>query len=260
MSVQYCLCVSRIQCTQYSVSVYSVGSVIQHSMQVVFRVASVQFLKHSVYRVESVAYIVSGVQCQLGYSLQCSWSAYYYSVSVVFGLVFSCQWGSVYSVQCQFSVCSVQSVYCSVGHSPSVLFSVCSVQSTGCSPRVCHVHVMFRVHTLKVLCPCAVLEYEHPVNHRGSLEDKICKIIIFLNPLISQCTMTHVLVRIYFRQVLTGGTYLSVLGSQQGILISASTVSHCGSPVWKNGSCSEHQCIGLLEEHCSNYIINLCQC
>ena len=39
----------------------------------------------------------------------------------------------VYSVQCQFSVCSVQGVYCSVGHSPSVLFSVCSVQSTGCN-------------------------------------------------------------------------------------------------------------------------------
>ena len=45
----------------------------------------------------------------------------------------------VYSVQCQFNVCSVQGVYCSVGHSPSVLFSVCNVQSTGCSPRVCHV-------------------------------------------------------------------------------------------------------------------------
>ena len=44
---------------------------------------------------------------------------------------------------------------------------------------------------------------------------------------------------------------MSALGSQQGILISASTVSHCGSPVWKNGSCSEHQCIGLLEKHCS---------
>ncbi len=60
MSVQYCLCVSRIQCTQCSVSVYSVGSVLQRSMQVVFRVA---FVKHSVYRVESVAYIVNGVQC-----------------------------------------------------------------------------------------------------------------------------------------------------------------------------------------------------
>ena len=67
--------------------------------------------------------------------------------------------------------------------------------------------------------------------------------------------MTHVLVRIYFRYVPTGGTYLSALGSQQGILISASTVSHCGSTGWKNGSCSEHQCIGLLEEHCSNYIV-----
>ena len=66
----------------------------------------------------------------------------------------------VYSVQCQFSVCSVQDVYCSVGNSPSVLFSVCSVQSTGCSPRVCHIHVMFRVHTLNVLCPCAVQSWK----------------------------------------------------------------------------------------------------
>ena len=66
MLVQYCLCVSSIQCTQYSVLVYSVGSVIYHSMQVVFRVASVQF-KHSVYRVESVAYsqwcsVLAGLQ------------------------------------------------------------------------------------------------------------------------------------------------------------------------------------------------------
>ena len=28
MSVQYCLCVGRIQCTQHSVSVYSVDSVL----------------------------------------------------------------------------------------------------------------------------------------------------------------------------------------------------------------------------------------
>ena len=41
MSVQYCLCVSRIQCTQCPVSVYRVGSVLKRSMQVVFRVSSV---------------------------------------------------------------------------------------------------------------------------------------------------------------------------------------------------------------------------
>ena len=33
----------------------------------------------------------------------------------------------VYSVQYQFSVCSVQGVYCSVGHSPSVYSSVSAV-------------------------------------------------------------------------------------------------------------------------------------
>ena len=66
--------------------------------------------------------------------------------------------------------------------------------------------------------------------------------------------MTHVLVRVYFWQVLTGGTYLSALGSQQEILISASAVSHCGSHVWKNWSSSEHQWIGLLGEHCGNNV------
>ena len=77
-------------------------------------IASVQFLKRSVYRVESVAYIVNGIQCYLGYSLWRSWSAYYYSVSVVFSLVFSCKWGSesvafsVSSVSVAFRVCTVQ--------------------------------------------------------------------------------------------------------------------------------------------------------
>ena len=128
MSVQYYLCVSRIQCTQCSVSVYRVGSVLQRSMQVVL--VSVQFLKYVQFIGQSVAYIVNGVRCQLGYSLRRSWSAYYYSVLVVFSLVFSCQWGSE---SVAVSVSSVQGVYCSVGHSPSVLFSVCSVQSTGCN-------------------------------------------------------------------------------------------------------------------------------
>ena len=35
------------------------------------------------------------------------------------------------------------------------------------------------------------------------------------------------------RSVLTGGTYLSALGSQQGILISESTLSQCERLVWK---------------------------
>ena len=148
MSVQYCLCVSRIQeCIQCSVSVYSVGSVTQRSMQVVFssvskpfscRVCSIHSQWCSVLAgLQSTAFMV----CLLLFSVGSVQST---QLSVGF---------RVYSVQCQFSVCSVQGVYCSVGHSPSVLFSVCSVQSTGCSPRVCHVHVMFRVHTLKVLCP-----------------------------------------------------------------------------------------------------------
>ena len=40
-----------------------------------------------------------------------------------------------------------------------------------------------------------------------------------------------------------------------GDLISASTVSHCGSPVSvEKRPRSKHQCIGLLVEHCSNYV------
>ena len=154
MSVQHCLCISRIQCTQWSVSVYSVGSVLQRSMQVVFRVISSGFFKHSVIgqnlqHTQSMVFSVSWVTVcgvhGLPTIIQCQQCSVQYSV-VGF---------RVYSVQCQFSVCSVQGVQCS----PSVLFSVCRVQSIGCSPRVCHVHVMFRVHTLNFLCPCAVLEF-----------------------------------------------------------------------------------------------------
>ena len=43
----------------YTMSV-SVSSIVFNASSVQ---SSVQFLKHSVYRVESVAYIVSGVQC-----------------------------------------------------------------------------------------------------------------------------------------------------------------------------------------------------
>ena len=97
----------------------------------------------------------------------------------------------VCSIQCQFSVCSAQGVYCSVGYSPSVLFNVCSIQSTGCSPRVCHVHVMSRVHSLSVLCPCAVLNFNIPSTTEGHLKTKYNVRKRLKNPLIYQCTMTY---------------------------------------------------------------------
>ena len=64
------------------------------------------------------------------------------------------------------------------------------------------------------------------------------------------------------------GTYLFSTGTHQGYLLVSSRFStgdlnFCvysiplGSPVWKNRSCSEHQCIGLLEEHCCNYIMSM---
>ena len=94
--------------------------------------------------------------CYLGYSLRRSWSAYYYSVSVVFSLVFSCQWGSesiafsVSSVSVAFRVCTVQWVILRLYFSVSAVFRPLAVHQES---------DMFRVHTLKVLCPCAVLEF-----------------------------------------------------------------------------------------------------
>ena len=125
------------------------------SMQVVCSISSVS---EAVYRVESVAYIVNGVQCYLGYSLRRSWSAYYYSVSVVFSLALSCKWGSesvaftVSSVSVAFKVCTVQWVILRLYSSVSAVFRALAVHQES---------VMFRVHTLKVLCPCpcAVLEF-----------------------------------------------------------------------------------------------------
>ena len=145
MSVQYCLCVSRIQCTQCSVSVYGVSSVLQRPMQVVFRVYSISSvsLARSVYRVESVAYTVNGVQCQLGYSLRRSWPAYYFiqcwQCSVQYSVV-----SGVQSLQCSvsvqclaFRVCTVQWVILRVYSSVSAVFRALAVtKSLSCS---CHV-------------------------------------------------------------------------------------------------------------------------
>ena len=135
MSVQYCLCISKIQCP---VSVYSVSSARFYSVQCKQcsePIASVSFFKCSVCRVESVAYIVNGVQCQLGYSLGHSWSAYYYSVWVVFSLVFSCQWGSE---SIAFSVSSVSVAFRVLLFSGS--FSVCTLQCLQCQFRALAVH------------------------------------------------------------------------------------------------------------------------
>ena len=177
MSVQYCLCVSRI--SVHSVQCQSIASAQFYSVQCKQCSESVQFLKHSVYTV------VCSIQ----------------------SMVFSVSWVTVYGVHglptiIQCRQCSVQysvvsgdeslkrsvSVQC-LQRSGCVLFSgsfsVCTLQlsavfRTLAVHQECHVHVMFRVHTLNVLCPCAVLEFEHPVNHRGSPEDKIqCKMIIF---------------------------------------------------------------------------------
>ena len=166
-------------------------------MQVVF--ASVQFLEHSVCSIHSQwCSVLAGLQ-----STAFMVCPYYYPVSVVFSLVFSCHWVGFrvyYRVQCQFSVCSVQGVYCLVGHSPSVLFSVCSVQE----------HWLF---TKSLSCPCHVqsphfecplplrsswiLTSRHCMTTEGHLRTKYNVNIIFKSTY--HCTMTHILVQIYCR-------------------------------------------------------------
>ena len=91
-------------------------------------------------------------------------------------VVFTCQLGSVYSVQCQFRVCSVQGGYCSVGHSPSVLFGVC-------------IFTVLAVHHESVMLPCSestlltapaqFLSFNIPSTTEGHLRTKYnVKIII----------------------------------------------------------------------------------
>ena len=141
MSVQYCLRVSRIMCQQDSVyTVFSV-SLQGRPSSIAFNASSVPSLQHQFSFLSTFS--LQGRVCSI-HSQWCSVLAGLQSTALmVFLPLFSV--GSVQSsiqLSVGFRVCSVQGVYCSVGHSPSALFSVCSVQSTGCSPRVlCSCHV-----------------------------------------------------------------------------------------------------------------------
>ena len=147
MSVQYCLCVSRIQCTQCSASVYSVSSVLQRSMQVAFSLQhqfgflSVQSIAQR--RVCSIhsqwCPVLAGLQstvfmvCLPLFSVGSVQSGWYSVVSGVPSIAFS-----VSSVSVAFRVCIVQWVilclYSSVSavfralavHQESVIFMSCS--------------------------------------------------------------------------------------------------------------------------------------
>ena len=168
--------------------------------------------------------------------------------------LFRCQWGSesvvfsVSSVSVAFRVCTVQWVILRLHSSVSAVFRALAVTTS----LSCSESTLWRSSA-----PAQFSSFNIPSTTEGHLRTKYKVKLLFLNPLTYQCTMVHVLVRGYFWWVLTGGTYPSALGSQQRILISASTVSHCGSPVWKNGSCSEHQCTGCWR---STVVIILCQC
>ena len=140
-------------------------------MSVGFSVHSVQ-CQSTERRLSSIAFNASSVQHQFSFlsSLQgrvCSIHSQWCSVlsglqstafMVVFSLVFSCQWGSesiafsVSSVSVAFRVCTVQWVILRLYSSVSAVLRALAVHQES---------VMFRVHTLKVLCPCpcAVLEF-----------------------------------------------------------------------------------------------------
>ena len=174
MSVQYGLCVSRIQCTQCSVSVASAQLYCVQCKQCSEPIVSV----HSIH--SQWCSVLAGLQSTAFMVCLLLFSSVQSSNQLSVGF-------RVYSVQYQFSVCSVrvctvqqvilrqyssESVAFSVS-SVSVAFRVCTVQwvilrlhsSVSAVFRAlavhqeCYVHVMFRVHTLNVLCPCGVLEF-----------------------------------------------------------------------------------------------------
>ena len=142
MSVQYCLCVSRIQCTQCSVSVYTMFSVSVHNVQCQ-SIGSAQFCSVQCKQCsESIASVLKRVQ-PIGQSLQHTQSIMLSSMVTVYGVhglptIIQCWQCSVqYSVVS--GVLSLQrsmSVQC-LQHSGCVLFSgsfsVCTLQCLQCS-------------------------------------------------------------------------------------------------------------------------------
>ena len=76
MSVQYCLCVSGIQCTQCSVSVHSVGSesiaFSVNSVSVAFRVGTVQWVILRLYSSVSALFTVMAVHHESVMFMSCS--------------------------------------------------------------------------------------------------------------------------------------------------------------------------------------------
>ena len=99
------------------------------------QVASVQFLKHSVYRVESVAYTANGVQSVLAGLQSTAFMVclLLFSVCIVQSSIQLSVGFRVYSVQCQFSVCSVHSSLLFLYY---VVFCVMSVQYCLCVSRI----------------------------------------------------------------------------------------------------------------------------
>ena len=132
----------------------------------------------------------------------------------------------VCSVQCQFSVCRVQGVYCSVGHSPSVLFRVFRALAVTKSVMLmsCPESTLWTSSA-----PAQFLNFNIP-STTGHLRTKYkVKKYIKKSTYLSMHNDTFWYIFIFGRH--SPGEPTSAPGSQEGILISVFTVSHCGSPM-----------------------------
>ena len=134
-------------------------------------------------------------------------------------------------------------------------FSICTLQGLQCSEHwlftkslSCSESTLWRSSA-----PLQFLNFNIPSTTEGHLRTKYnVKLFFFKSTYLPMHNDTRL------------GTYLFSVGTHRGNLLVSSSFStgdlnFCvhSIPLWKNGSCSEHQCIGLLEEHCSNYIMSM---
>ena len=142
-----------------------------------------------------------------------------------------------------------------MGHSPSVLFSVCSVQSTGCNQE----SVMFMLCSESILwmssAPAQFFNFNIP-STTGHLRTKYKVKLLFF-----KCTYLSMHNDAPF------GTHLFSVGTYRGNLLVSSRFSTGDLNFWVHSIPLREPCvekpvmlrasmhIGLLEEHCSNYIM-----
>ena len=168
----------------------------------------------------------------------------------MFSLVFSCQWGSqsiafsVSLVSVVFRVCTVQWVILRLYSSVSAVFRALAVHQASVMFMSCSESTLWRSSTPAQFLSTTV----------GHLRTKYnVKLLFFKSIYLSMHNDTRF------------GTDLFSVCTHQGNLLVSSRLStgdlnFCvhSIPLWEpcveKIMCSEHQCIGLLETHCSNYV------